>query len=230
MNEEPRVTAKLAGRTASLFDLVAPEATAVLTMELQDGVVGGAALLPALVDEVQRMGLVPVAVRVCDAARDIGARVVHCTAVARPDGAGSVENCRIFARNARHRRETGFSPIQLGTPGADLVAGLERPSDIVVSRLHGMTPFTSTSLDQILRNLGVRTVVAMGVSVNLGVMGLAMSALDLGYQVVVVQDAVAGVPSEYADAVLTHSLSLIGTVVTSAELLDAWNAWRTLEC
>ena len=41
----------------------------------------------------------------------------------------------------------------------------------MVSRLHGMTPFTSTSLDQILRNLGIRTVVATGVSVNLGVIG-----------------------------------------------------------
>ena len=37
-----------------------------------------------------------------------------------------------------------------------------------------MTPFTSTSLDQILRNLGIRTVVATGVSVNLGVFGMAL--------------------------------------------------------
>ena len=82
------------------------------------------------------------------------------------------------------RREQGSSPTDIGTPGAELVGGLEGPGDIVVPRLHGMTPFTSTSLDQILRNLGVRTVVATGVSVNLGVFGMALTALDLGYQVI----------------------------------------------
>jgi nicotinamidase-related amidase len=92
----------------------------------------------------------------------------------------------------------------------------------VVSRLHGMTPFTSTSLDQILRNLGIRTVVATGVSVNLGVFGMALSALDLGYQVVIPRDAVAGVPREYADAVLDNSLSLIATLTTAEQVVEAW--------
>ena len=41
------------------------------------------------------------------------------------------------------------------------------------------------------------TVVATGVSVNVGIMGLCLSAVDLGYQVVLVRDAVAGVPAEY---------------------------------
>jgi len=86
-----------------------------------------------------------------------------------------------------------------------------------------MTPFTSTSLDQILRNLGVTTIVATGVSVNLGVLGMALTGLDLGYQVVIVRDAVAGVPADYAQAVLDNSLAMIATIVTSGELLTAWS-------
>jgi nicotinamidase-related amidase len=68
-------------------------------------------------------------------------------------------------------------------------------------------------------------VVATGVSVNLGVFGMVLTALDLGYQVVLVRDAVAGVPPEYAEAVIENSLSLVSTVVTSDELVAAWKSW-----
>jgi biuret amidohydrolase len=198
---------------------VDPATTAVLTMELQEGVVGAHAVLRELVDEVERTGMLDVVRRVCAAARLAGARVVHCTHTSRPDGAGITESCRIFAITERHRLATGMGATELGTPGVELVAGLEGPGDLVVPRLTGMTPFTSTPLDQVLRNLGIKTVVATGVSVNLGVYGMALSAVDLGYQVVLVRDAVAGVPADFAQMVIGQSLSLIATVVTSDDLL-----------
>ena len=204
---------------AFLRRIVDPASTAVLTMELQNGIVGQDALLPDLVDEVERVGLLDVVRRVGDAARSAGVRVVHCTHEARPDGAGALTNCKIFALGERMRRETGHSATEIGRPGVELVEGLEDPRDIVVPRLTGMSPFTSTSLDQILRNLGIKTVIATGVSINLGVFGMAMTAVDLGYQVVVVRDAVAGVPPEFAEAVLDQSISLIATVVTADDLL-----------
>jgi nicotinamidase-related amidase len=203
--------------------IVEPAHTAVLTMELQQGVVGEGGILPALVQEVARTGMLSTVGRVCAAARDVGVRVVHCTAESRPDGAGSATNCKIFALGARMRREQGSGPTDMGTPGVGLVPELgQDPRDIIVPRLHGMTPFTSTSLDQILRNLGVTTVIATGVSVNLGVFGMVLTALDLGYQVVLVSDAVAGVPADYAQAVIDNSLAFISTVVTADQLLAAW--------
>jgi len=212
----------MTSRDERLRAILEPSTTAVLTMEMQNGVVGGGAMFGALVDELQRAGTLDHVRRLCTGARDAGARVVHCTVVARPDGAGSTENCKIFAMSAKQRRVHGSTATDIGTPGADLIDGLEDPRDIVVPRIHGMTPFTSTSLDQILRNLGVHTVVATGVSLNLGVFGMALTALDLGYQVVIPTDAVAGVPREYADAVLEHSLSLIATLTITDELLALW--------
>ena len=38
----------------------------------------------------------------------------------------------------------------------------------------------------------------------------------------IVRDGVIGVPSEYGEAVLANSLSMIATIVTSDELLAAW--------
>ena len=206
-----------------LAALVAPASTAVLTMELQRGVVGSDAAMGALAEQVATAGTVEAAAAVCDSARAAGARVVHCVVESRPDGAGGAVNCLILGLADRVRRERGASPTEAGSDGARLVPELgDDPRDLVVSRWHGLTPFTSTALDQTLRNLGVRTVVATGVSVNVGVLGLCLSAVDLGYQVVLVHDAVAGVPADYADSVIEHSLAMVATVTTSAELIEAW--------
>ena len=208
-----------------LRSLVDPSTTAVVTMELQQGVVGPDALLPELVQRVAEAKTVEAAAKVCQAARTVGVRVVHCTAEHRADGAGATENAKIMALIGKLRREQGVLPTEIGTPGAALVAELgPEPADIVIPRMHGMTPFMSTSLDQMLRNLGTKTVVATGVSVNIGILGLCLNALDLGYQVVLVRDAVAGVPAEYADAVIDNTLSLIATITTSTELCSLWES------
>ena len=76
-------------------------------MEVQNGIVGEGGMLPALLEEVGGAARsTPSAVCVTRHAPP-GARVVHCTAVARPDGAGSTDNCKIFALAARQRREHG---------------------------------------------------------------------------------------------------------------------------
>jgi biuret amidohydrolase len=206
-----------------LTGLLVPETTAVLTMELQNGVVGAGALMKALVDEVDRVGVRATAGRLCEAARGRGIQVVHCVAENRGDGRGAADNCKVFAMNNRLRRETGSTPIDRGTEGAKLVAELgpdER--DIVVPRIHGLTPFTQTSLDQILRNLSIRTLVVTGVSVNMGIFGTVMSAVDLGYNVIIVRDGVCGVPREYSDAVLENSLSLLATIASADDVIGAW--------
>ena len=206
-----------------LAGLVVPDTTAVLTMELQNGVVGTGALMAALVEEVERVGVRPTAGRLCTAARDRGIQVVHCVAENRPDGRGATDNCKVFAMNNRLRRETGSTPIDQRTDGAKLVAELGPDDrDIVVARIHGLTPFTQTSLDQILRNMSIRTLVVTGVSVNLGIFGTVMSAVDLGYNVIIVRDGVCGVPREYAEAVLENSLSLLATIATADDVIAAW--------
>ncbi|HEY5098172.1 MAG TPA: isochorismatase family protein, partial [Acidimicrobiales bacterium] len=96
------------------------------------------------------------------------------------------------------------------------------PGDLVSNRLHGVSPFTGTALHAWLRNLGVETVVATGVSVNLGVLGLAIEAVNLGYRVVVPRDTVAGIPAAYAEALLDNTFPLITTLTTVDELVTAW--------
>ena len=217
MNDRDR--AKAAVRS-DLARSLAPGHTAVLTMELQRAVVGDLATLGGLGKAAAETAVVTNAAQICRAARSAGARVVHCTANFRADGAGSARNCRLLAVALEHNIET----MAIGAAGAELVPELDPdPSDIVMPRLHGLTPFTATAVDQVLRNCGITTVVAVGVSLNVGIVGLALSAVDLGYQVVVPDDAVVGVPVAYGRAVMDHTISLLATITTTAAVVGAWS-------
>lgn len=204
----------------TLRELVDPATTALLTMELQRGVTGDLAGMVALADEVRAAGVIDNVAALCRAARRVGVPVVHNTAVYHPTNDRIYKvNSRIQAVGARQGRRL----LALGQPGAEVMPELEpQESDITIHRLHGMTPFTATSLDQILRNMGITTIIGTGNSVNIGVVGMTISAVDLGYQVVVPRDAVAGVPQAYADAVLDNTIALLSTVTTTADILAAW--------
>ena len=91
-------------------------------------------------------------------------------------------------------------------------------------RFHGLSPLTGTHLDSLLRNHGTKTLVVIGVSINLAVTNLVMDAVNRSYQVVLVSDAVVGVPVEYGREVVQHTLGLISTVVTSGQLKVAWRS------
>jgi len=151
-------------------------------------------------------------------ARAVGVPVLHCTAETREDLRGANRNARLFMGVLK-------APVRL-LPGSEAVQVPDEigvaPEDIVLPRYHGLGPLTGTKLDPILRNLGVTTIVGVGVSVNIGMTDFAFSAVNHGYQFVMPRDAVAGVPAAYADAVIDNTLSLVTTVTTSAEVLAAW--------
>jgi nicotinamidase-related amidase len=202
--------------TAQLATLVAPGHTAIVTQECQGAVIGPNAGLAALAKEARRVAL-PNIVRLLPAARAAGVRVVHCLVQRRPDGLGSNHNAKIFAAG---RDGVDIAP---GSPGADLLSELgPEPTDLVLRRWHGVGPMGGTDLDAILRNLGVSTVVVVGVSLNIAIPNLVMDAVNAAYRVVLTRDAVAGIPTEYGDAVIDNTLSLLATITTTEELLSAW--------
>jgi nicotinamidase-related amidase len=201
-----------------LKELMAPDHTALVLQEVQNGVVGEPSALPALAAEAAKVGLLDHCAQLAGAARAAGIPVVHCTAETRADGLGANRNARLFMGVKK-------SPVPL-TPGTPAVEpcpeiGLE-PSDLVLPRYHGLGPMTGTQLDSVLRNLGVTTVVGVGVSLNVGMPNFAFDAVNRGYQFVMPRDAVAGVPAEYADAMLENTMSLVATLTTTAAVVAAW--------
>lgn len=200
-----------------LVALVDPSHTAVVTSEVQNGVVGPRSALPALATEAASE-MLPSLIRLLPAARAAGVQVVHCTAYRRADGRGANTNARLFMGVRK-------SPVALlpGTPEVEVVPELgPEPDDLVLTRTHGLDPMAGTDLDPVLRNLGVTTIVVTGVSVNIAVTNLVMDAVNRGYDVVLPRDAVCGIPREYADAVIDNTLALLAAVTTTDELVAIW--------
>jgi nicotinamidase-related amidase len=198
--------------------LVAPDHTALVLQEVQNGVVGEPSALPALADAAAAVGLIPHCAALAAAARTIGVPVFHCTAETRDDLKGANQNARLFlgVRKSAVPLSPGSEAVQVPEPiGVD-------PGDVVLPRHHGLGPMTGTQLDSMLRNLGVTTIVGVGVSLNIGMTNFAFDAVNRGYQFVMPTDAVAGVPAEYAEAVVANTLALVATLTTTEAVLAAW--------
>jgi nicotinamidase-related amidase len=201
-----------------LAELIDPAHTALVTQECQEGVIGESSALPGLAEGVARVGMVENAARLARAARAVGARVIHCTAERRSDGLGANRNARLFQYMAKAK-----TPLLPGSPAARLVRELgPEPGDLVLARLHGLSPFQGTELDSVLRNEGVRTIVGVGVSVNVAIQNFAFDAVNAAYQMVIPRDAVAGFPADYVEMVFANTLGAIATLTTTEEIAAVW--------
>ncbi|MFB7229124.1 cysteine hydrolase [Streptomyces fimicarius] len=205
-----------------LTALLDPATTVLLTVECQQGVVGPDSALPELAAAARSSGALDHVARLVAAAHESGVQVVHAIAESRPDGRGGNRNARLFRAAARLpvQQHTGTTAVRVAPPieVAD--------EDLVVRRLHGLSPLAGTDVDPLLRNLGCRTLVITGVSANIAIPNAVFDAVNLGYTAVVPADAIAGVPAEYTPAMVRNTLALVATVTTTDAVLGSWKRPR----
>ncbi|MEU7517533.1 cysteine hydrolase [Streptomyces sp. NPDC042898] len=194
----------------------------LLTVECQRGVVGAESALPELATAARASGALRNVARLVAAAHGAGVQVIHAVAERRPDGRGANTNARLFRAAARLpvQQHSGSTAVRIAEP-------IEvSDEDIVVRRLHGLSPLAGTDVDALLRNLGCRTLIVTGVSANVAIPNAVFDAVNLGYTVVVPGDAIAGVPADYTPAMIRHTLALVATITTTDEVLVCWKAPR----
>lgn len=205
-----------------LRELLDPATTALLTVECQQGVVGTESALPELAEEARASGCLANVAWLVSAAHEAGVPVLHAVAERRPDGRGANQNARLF-------RAAGRLPVQQlsGTKAVRIAPPIEvTDEDFVVRRLHGLSPLAGTDVDPLLRNLGCRTLLVTGVSANVAIPNAVFDAVNLGYTAVVPSDAIAGVPSDYAPAMIRNTLALVATITTTEDVLGSWKSPR----
>ncbi|MFE4305265.1 cysteine hydrolase [Streptomyces sp. NPDC056891] len=190
----------------------------LLTVECQQGVVGPESALPELAAVARASGALRNVARLVAAAHEADVQVIHAVAERRPDGRGANSNARLFRAAARLpvQQHSGSTAVRIAEP----IEVTEE--DLVVRRLHGLSPLAGTDVDPLLRNLGCRTLIVTGVSANVAVPNAVFDAVNLGYTVVVPGDAIAGVPADYTPAMIRHTLALVATITTTDEILACW--------
>jgi nicotinamidase-related amidase len=201
-----------------LTPFLEPAPCALVVFECQENVIGAGSRIPGLVASVQQRGLVPRLARLLASARSAGARVFFCTAEMRSDGLGR-------ARTPLHDRTRRAAAPAGDESDASVVPALgPEKGDVVIARSHGMTAFYGTGLDPCLRDLEIRTVIPAGVSLNIGLVGTVIEAVNHGYRVVVPEDCTAGDPPEYGEQVLRYTLRNLAYVTTSDRIAEIWKS------
>jgi ureidoacrylate peracid hydrolase len=113
---------------------------------------------------------------------------------------------------------TGFN-VPKGSPDAQVIAELAPQGDEIVIPKTSSSVFISTNIDYVLRNLGVRYLILVGVLTDQCVDSAIRDACDLGYLVTVPTDACVTQSAERQATSLSNNRGYCRQV-TTAQLLE----------
>jgi nicotinamidase-related amidase len=180
-----------------------PDASALILIDLQKGVVGRA-LAPYTAEQVLKT-----AKELADRFRSAGATVV-------PVNVGFSKDCKDALRQPVDQ-PMAIPPGGFPAEFSELVEGVARPGDMLITKRQ-WSAFYGTELDLQLRRRGVNTILLGGVSTNIGVESTARQAWELGYHLIIAEDATSGFSAEMHDFAFRQIFPRISRVVKSADL------------
>ena len=189
--------------------------TAFLACHWENDVVGAdGAFAPFFRAEVERRGVIDVAKRVIDAAHSAGAQVVY-TRVAFAEGHSDlVTNIPLLGVVAQQ------GSLLNNTPATEVIDELKPEADDWDIANPKVSGFAASDLDERLRGAGIDTVVIFGVATNISVESTGRSAGDLGYRVIVIEDACAAADQATHDATIA-TFGLLGEVASADDVIAA---------
>ncbi len=112
-----------------------------------------------------------------------------------------------------------------GSPGLEIMPGVQEPGDRVVGHKKRYSAFLHTDLELALRSLGVRTVLLAGVNTNSCILATAFEAVNRDWATVVLEDCVDSMDGADAHRQALHLVRLcLGEVMTAGEALEELSA------
>jgi ureidoacrylate peracid hydrolase len=155
---------------------------------------------------------------VVEAAREVGVPIVSTQFTLVPvHGRGPLVPPHLAAKRP-FLGEGDFAP---GTWGHDLIDDLA-PADVIVSKT-AFSAFHATPLDQILRTLGITSLIVSGILTNGGVASTVRDAHVHGYETTLITDGCADLTAANHEAALA-SLASVCEFIDSGEVTAALRA------
>lgn len=185
-----------------------PRRCAFLAMDFQHDIL-------AVTPQYREKHLLETVTRVLDAARHTSATIVHITVSFRDDYADAPAHSPLF------QAEKARGVMKVGSPGAAICEELTPQTGDLVINKHGVDPFNSTHLANVLRARDVETLVLMGVWTNYVVEATARTGADSGYRIIVVTNGCASDTEDHHQFFITEILPMLGTAATASDVIAA---------
>jgi len=193
-----------------------PTTTAVVLIEYQNDFTSDGGVLHGAVEGVMaKTGMLDKTQDVVDAARRAGATVMHAP-ITFHAGYNEISSHPYGILKG----VVDGNAFVKGTWGAAIVDELApQEGDIVIEGKRGLDTFASTNLDFILRSKGITTIALGGFLTNCCVESTMRSGYENGYQVITLNDCVAGTSVEEHENALTYDYPMFSRPMSSAEFI-----------
>jgi ureidoacrylate peracid hydrolase len=154
-----------------------------------------------------------------DGARAAGAHVVHVQHTTLRDG---LSDSGPWLEARRRARYSADDVCLEGTWGHEIIDELRPAPGEAIVRKYRYGAFVGTSLDLVLRSLGVRTTICCGASTNVCVEATAREAFGHDYYVVLPREACGSWDAALHEATLTTAGYRYAEVCSVADILEVW--------
>lgn len=128
----------------------------------------------------------------------------------------------------RAERYNGVLPVTKGSDGARILEEVLAESDIVLEK-NKDSGFYGTNLDEILKGLGVDTIIITGMQTQICVQTTAADGFFRGYNVIVPPDGVVSARDEDKQRALDWLSSYCATILTNDEIVEGIKSNRSFE-
>lgn len=127
-----------------------------------------------------------------------------------------------WMRDANEFSKEAFGDViipQLSNPNTDIVPSLEPNKSEIILQKSRSGCFTNTELEQLLNDQGIEQLVVIGVLTHACVENTARVARDIGYDVVVVDDACGTIDPKIHDNAITSMATLSIYIMQTADFV-----------
>ncbi|UKZ69012.1 uncharacterized protein TrAtP1_010028 [Trichoderma atroviride] len=180
-------------------------------------------LYPQLRESIEATNTVPNLKKLVDAARLLEVPVYY--GLHQPYSKGSYEGWNHM--KASHHTIQEYQVFAEGSWGAEIHEGFEPVAsngDVVASRHWNSSSFSNTDLDYQLRQRDITHIILAGLVTNTCIESTARHAIELGYNVTLINDATAG----FSQALKLAATDLVWpTIVDEVISVDEWIAQRS---